>query len=56
MSGSGREVLPDARKRSGGPPDVRVWLVGPSGCPGVVGTTSQIYESGREVLPDIWEW
>ena len=56
MSISGREALPD----------VRECLGGPLGCPEVVGTPSQMSESGREclgdlwssreALPDVWEW
>ena len=45
MSGSGREVLPD----------VREWSVGPPESPGVVGRTSLMSGSGLEVLPKVRE-
>ena len=45
MSGSGRESLPDVLEWSGGPP----------GCPGVVGKTSRMSGSGREILLDVRE-
>ena len=37
----------------GVPPDVRVWLGGLRGCPGVVEMTSKISGSGREAIPDV---
>ena len=43
MSGSGRESLTD----------VREWLGGPPGSPGVFGRSSWISESGREALLDV---
>ena len=66
MSGSGREVLPNVREWSGGPPR----------CPGVVERSSWMFGSdgracrmsrsgqealgvsgnGREALPDVREW
>ena len=56
MSGSGREALShyqktclNVRERSGGPP----------GCPGVVGSPTRMFESGRAVLTyvrDVREW
>ena len=45
MSGSGREALPD----------VREWLGGPPGCPGVVCSRSQMSGTGQETLSDVWE-
>ena len=55
MSGSGRKDIPD----------VREWLGGPHGSPGVVGRPSQMsesgrrpfrmFESGREALPYVRE-
>ena len=63
MSGSGREVLPDIREWSGGPPGCP-GLLGSSyrfrydstEFPGVVGRPSRMSESGREALPDVREW
>ena len=46
MSGSGREALGDLRE----------WLGGSPGFPGVVGTPSKMSKSGRETLPDVREW
>ena len=53
MSGSGRDSLPD----------VREWSGGLSGCPGVVGRPTRMFErpsrvseSSREALRDVWEW
>ena len=45
MSGSGREVLPDARAWSGGPP----------GFPTVAERPSRIFGSGRDDLPVVQE-
>ena len=45
MSGSCREAFPDDRE----------WLVGPPGCPGVVGRPSRISLSGQEALPNVRE-
>ena len=28
----------------------------PPGCPGVVGMSTQMSGSGREALPDVWDW
>ena len=56
MSGIGRKAIPSVRKWSEDPPYVRVKLGGPPGCPGVVGTTSQISGSGREAFPEVREW
>ena len=56
MFGSGREVLPD----------VRDWAKGPFRRPGVIGSPSRMFGtgrmalqmsgSGREALPDVREW
>ena len=46
MFGSGREVLPEFREWSGGPPR----------CPGVVGRPSRMSGSGREILLEVREW
>ena len=43
MSGSDREALPD----------VREWLGGPPGYPGVVGRLSRMSGWGREALLDV---
>ena len=56
MSGSCRETLLDACEGWGALPDVRQLSGGPPGCPGVVGSPSQMSGSGRESLPDVWEW
>ena len=60
MSGSGREsvtdfreALSDIREYSGGPPDVRKWLGGTLGYPGVDERLSRMSESGAEALPDV---
>ena len=45
MSGSGREALGDLRE----------WLGGSPGFPGVVGTPSEMSKSGWETLPDVRE-
>ena len=63
MSGSGREVLPDIREWSGGPPGCP-GLLGSSyrfrydstEFPGVVGRPSRMSGSGRETLPGVQEW
>ena len=36
--------------------NVREWSVDPAGCPGVVDKPSRMSKSGREALPDVWEW
>ena len=46
MSGSGRETLSDVPDCSGDP----------SECSGVVGWPYRMSMSGRESLPDVWEW
>ena len=46
MFGSDRETLLVVRQWSGDPP----------GCPGEVGSPSLMSRSGREALPDVWEW
>ena len=53
MSRSGRETLPDLRE----------WLGGLPGCPGVVGRPSQmsgrpfvLSGSGWKSILDVWEW
>ena len=55
MFWSGWEVLLYVRERSGHHPDVREWSGGHTGCPGVVGTPSQMSGSVREALPDVRE-
>ena len=55
MSGSGRETLPDVPEGWESLPDVREWSGGPPECPGVVGSSSRLFESGRETLPNVWD-
>ena len=70
MSGSGRETLLDVREWWESLPDVREWSGRPPGCPGVVRKPywlsgrpsrmsrrpSRMSGSGRETLPNAWEW
>ena len=53
MSGSGREAITDVRKSR---PDVRECLGGPPVCSVVLGRSSRMSRSGREVLPNVQEW
>ena len=46
MIGRGREALLD----------VREWLIGPPGSPGVVRRPFLMCMSGREALPNVREW
>ena len=46
MSGSGQEFPSDIQKGS----------VAPHECPGVVETPFRMSGSGRDTLPDVWEW
>ena len=46
MTASGLDALPD----------VREWSQGLLECPGVVRRPSQKFGSGRETVPDVWEW
>ena len=50
MSKSGREALPDGREVL---PNIREYSGGPPGFLGVVGRPSQMSGSGREALPDV---
>ena len=60
MSGSPLENLPNIWEAL---PDIRKWSGGPTKCPGVVGSPSQMSEkpsrmsrSDREALSDVQEW
>ena len=52
MFGCGLEALLDVREAL---PDVREWSGASSGCPKVVGMSSQMSGSGQETLSDVRE-
>ena len=56
MSGSGWEALPDVRDGRIALPDDRERSRRRPGGPSVVEMPSRMSRSGREAIPDVWEW